>query len=148
MKYVKIVCAIVFTLIFTACSSSKNVVKLSNGKSIDQRLAGTWYGSQKNQQTEGVETKWVMNRKEDGTYVIDFQNTQNGEVSESTETGTWWVKGNKFYEQHEEGNTDIYFYEVLNEDRIKFKSKKLSVSSEVDTYEFIDTRKKMGGIKG
>ena len=110
---------------------------------IDNRLVGVWSGSEKDQQIDGVEKKWDMTRNADGTFVLDFAFTQNGRTQETQETGNWWVKGNKFYEYHEEsGKTDVYTYSVLSENQIKFKSQSISVGMNNDSYEFTDTRKK------
>lgn len=64
------------------------------------------------------------------------------ESNEHTEKGNWWVKNGKFYEFHDDsGETDIYKYEVLDNNRIKFISKQINVEMNTESYEFIDTRK-------
>ena len=126
-----------------AISCSTQMTTLENGKKIDNRLVGVWSGSEKDQQIDGVSKKWDMTRNADGTFILDFVFTQNGRTQETQETGNWWIKGNKFYEYHEEsGKTDVYTYSVLNENQIKFKSQSISVGMNNDSYEFTDTRKK------
>ena len=39
------------------------------------------------------------------------------------------------------GETDIYKYDVLDENRIKFISKQIKIEMTNESYEFIDTRK-------
>lgn len=60
-----------------------------------------------------------------------------------TEFGKWWVKDNKFYEYHEDSeSTDVYEFQILNENQIKFKAFNMAFEQQNETYEFIDTRKK------
>lgn len=129
------------TLTF-ALSCSNKLITLENGKKIDQRLIGTWIGSEKDKQIEGAEKSWEMIRKIDGTFVLDFKLNDAGEIIEFTETGNWWVENGKFYEYHDDsGKTDIYDYIVLDENRIKFISILINVEMNSENYEFIDTRK-------
>jgi len=53
----------------------------------------------------------------------------------SIEKGKWWIDGNRFYEIAPDvmEEADIYQFEILNEDEIRFKST-------VKDYEFIDRR--------
>lgn len=82
-----------------------------------------------------------MNRYDDGNFTITFTTNYLGDEQVSVEEGKWWTKKNKFYEYHNESKkTDIYEYHVLDDDNIKFKSIKISLEMEVDSYEFTDTR--------
>ena len=106
---------VVMLMTFFVVSCSTQYKTLENGMKIDNRLVGVWSGSEKDQQIDGVEKKWDMTRNADGTFVLDFAFTQNGRTQETQETGNWWVKGNKFYEYHEEsGKTDVYTYSVFS----------------------------------
>jgi hypothetical protein len=138
MKY--IIVYLLFALLFVACSPKSSNTQNRN-ESIDTRLVGTWYGSEKNQQIADTEKKWVMDRRADGTYNIKFEFIENGISEKNEEFGIWWVKGDKFYEK---GSTtkkaDIYTYEVINADQIKFKSVNLTLPTNTNEYEFIDTR--------
>jgi len=110
----------------------------------DARLVGVWTGSEKDNQIEGVSKEWEMTRNTDGTFVLDFRVIQKGKKMQShIEKGKWWVRDNKFYEYHEDSEmTDVYTFEVLNGNQIKFKEYNLSVDQNKSNYEFIDTRKK------
>lgn len=132
---------IAFSLaILNSCST--NFINLDNGKKIDSRLVGTWIGSEKDKQIEGAEKSWEMVRKSDGTFVLDFQFTVNGRTRKHIETGNWWIEKGKFHEFHNESEkTDIYKYEVLDANKVKFKSEFISVEMNTESYEFIDTRK-------
>ncbi len=128
---------------FVVISCASQLTTLSNGKKIDNRLTGIWTGSEKDEQIEGVEKKWNMTRNHDGTFLLDFEYTQDGLTQNTQESGSWWVEGDKFYEYHEDsGKTDVYSYTVLNKDQIKFKSESISVGMNNDDYEFVDTRSK------
>ncbi len=130
-------------LSYLVISCTGKFTTLSNGNKIDKRLTGIWTGFEKDQQIEGLEKKWNMTRNADGTFLLDFEFTQDGTTQSTQEAGTWWVEGDKFYEFHEDsGETDVYTYTVLNENQIKFKSEKMSVGMNNNAYEFVDTKLK------
>lgn len=132
--------AVIFSICMISCGSS--ISTLPNGKQIDPRLAGEWVGSETDNQMEGMKKEWIMTRKKDGTFVLDFTFTKDGESHKNVEEGTWWIKDGKFHENHEDsGMTDIYTYEVLDKNHIKFKSVDISIDMNKESYEFIDTRK-------
>ncbi len=110
----------------------------------DSRLVGIWTGSEKDNQEEGLSKEWTMTRNADGTFFLDFKTKmKGGKTDRFTEKGKWWVKDNKFYEYHEESDmTDVYTFEVLNINQIKFKVFEMSFDQNNNEYEFIDTRKK------
>jgi hypothetical protein len=133
--------AIIFNLLLLSCSSK--IKTLANQKQIDTNLVGIWAGSEIDMQEAGMKKEWEMNRKDDGTYEIDFVFYKDGEKDESSETGTWWVENGKFFELHDVSKqADVYDYVVIDKNNIKFKSVKMA-STEMNTksYEFIDTRK-------
>lgn len=141
MKLITNYIAVIFCSLFLI-SCGTTATTLSNGKQIDKRLAGEWAGSETDKQIEGMQKKWVMTRNTDGTFVLDFTFTQDGETNKNIETGTWWIQDGKFYEAHSEsGMTDIYTYDVLDKNHIKFRAVKSSMDMNTDSYEFIDTRK-------
>lgn len=136
---VKILLGAFTAILFLSCSS--HFVRLENGKSIDSRLVGSWVGSEKDKQYENVEKSWNMIRKSDGTFSIDFKYTIDGETQEFSETGNWWIEKGTFYEYHDVSEkTDIYKYQVLDENRIKFTSVLMSLEMNQEVYEFIDTK--------
>lgn len=141
---VKKVILIGTVIVFLALSSCKTTTSLSNGqlKRLDKALIGKWVGSETGNQLEDVKREWEMTRNSDGTFVLNFKTYFADDISEDTETGYWWTKNGKFYEYHSGEKTDIYFYEVLNENEVKFIAKKIKAYFEGDaSYEFIDTRK-------
>ncbi|MGG5578306.1 lipocalin family protein [Myroides sp. C15-4] len=134
-------------LFFTSCGS--HLITVNNEKQIDKRLVGTWGGSEKDEQMEGLEKQWEMQRKADGTFVLDFSYKLDGNANNGIEKGNWWVENGKFYEFHEySGQTDVYQYEVLDKNRIKFSAEKISVDMATENYTFIDTRKKTNVQEG
>ncbi|MDN3605915.1 hypothetical protein [Kaistella yonginensis] len=127
-------------VLLTACTSY--LTQVASGKKIDNRLVGVWVGSEKDKQIEGIHKNWEMNRRADGTFTLDFQFSQNGQVLQTIETGNWWIEKGKFYEFHQEsGQTDAYDYTVLGPNQVKFKAIAISIEMNADSYEFIDTRK-------
>lgn len=104
------------------------------------KFVGSWKGSEKDNQTEGTTKYWIQNRYKDGTFVLIFTTVNNCEVEHLAEKGKWWIKDGIFYELHNDGKTDTYTYEILDDNQIKFKAKNLSLDFENSTYEFIDTR--------
>ncbi|GGH42498.1 hypothetical protein GCM10007423_39190 [Dyadobacter endophyticus] len=129
-------------LLFALTSCSNGLTKISSGKKIDDRLVGVWAGSEQDQQIEGAQKIWKMTRNDDGTFLLNFKTIIKGESDEFTEKGNWWVKNGKFYEFHDNsGETDIYKYEVLDNNRIKFISKQINIEMNTESYQFIDTRK-------
>ncbi len=110
----------------------------------DNRFVGVWIGAEKDNQEEGMSKEWTMTRNADGSFLLDFKTKRKGyKPDRFTEKGKWWIKDKKFYEYHENsGMTDVYTFEVLNENQIKFKVFDLSFDQNNNSYEFIDTRKK------
>lgn len=132
-----------FIIMFLSLGVIKGqLTKLPNGKQVDKRLTGEWIGSETDNQIDGVHKDWIMTRKKDGTFVLDFTFKKDGEEHNSIETGSWWIEDGKFYEAHSEsGMTDIYTYEVLDKNHVKFRSFDISIDMNKEVYEFIDTRK-------
>ncbi len=124
-----------------ACSSSKNLVKLTNDRIIDTRLVGTWTGEEKDQQIKGLTKKWVMTRNDKGVFKLDFTMIVEGKENKTVEEGEWWIENGVFHEYHYESDkTDTYKYSMLNDKQVKFKSINLALPFAVDTYEFTDTK--------
>lgn len=108
---------------------------------IDKKLVGLWKGSEKDQQIDGMEKLWVMDRKEDGTFTLIFTTVQNCEINQHIEKGQWWVENGEFHELHfNSGNTDVYTYEVPDKSHIKFKSQNMSMDMINNEYSFVDTK--------
>ncbi|REC45102.1 hypothetical protein [Chryseobacterium sp. 5_R23647] len=108
---------------------------------IDKKLVGIWKGGEKDQQIEGVEKLWVMDRKQDGTFTLIFTTVQNCEINQHVEKGQWWIENGEFHELHfDSGNTDVYTYQLLDNSHVKYKAKSLSMEMADKEYTFIDTK--------
>ncbi|AQY23194.1 hypothetical protein CYV15_07420 [Riemerella anatipestifer] len=141
-SYMKLRNLIIFSILVLMNSCSTQLTTLPNGKQVDKRFVGTWTGSENGQQIDGMSKSWEMKRFEDGTFILDFTYTQFGESENLQETGNWWVENGKFNEFHDEsGKTDVYQYEIINKNQIRFISESISVDMNTDKYEFVDTRK-------
>jgi len=126
---------VLFLLIITSQFS------FSQEKKLDPRLYGSWYGTEKDQEQVGVVKNWIMHRFEDGTFILLFTAVEDGEVSNSTDSGKCWSEGNIFYEYHNSSKkTDVYTFQVLDEKHVKFKIKSTELKLANKDYEFIDTR--------
>lgn len=114
----------------------------TNQSKLDTRLVGTWKGSEKNNQVAGVQKTWIMTRKGNGTYKIEFSmKDEDGNNKTITEKGKWWTTGNEFYEKYEGSEIPtIYTYKVLDNKTIYFKLKSSEDDFENENYEFVDTK--------
>ncbi len=109
--------------------------------SLDPKMFGSWKGSEKDQQFEGVERHWIQHRFEDGTFVLLFTMLENGKMRSFAEKGKWWIENGEFHEFHNNsGLTDVYTYQFIDDDHVKFKAKFLAADMDNENYEFIDTR--------
>lgn len=128
----------VFVLLISSCSS---ISTLADGKKIDKQLVGFWEGSENDKQLEGMKKEWKMTRNSDGTFLLSFKTSYEGEVDEFTEAGKWWVEGTTFYEYHSNSEkTDHYKYTVLNKDEVKFEMISTELEFANTNYVFIDKR--------
>jgi hypothetical protein len=111
-------------------------------RKIDQRLVGSWSGSDLGHQQKGVNMYWLQSRNPDGTFVsLIIAIDKKGKVENIAEKGKWWVENDVFYELHfVSGDTDTYTYEVLDEEHIKFKLKSTALNMANSNYEFVDTK--------
>lgn len=108
---------------------------------IDERLVGIWSGSEKDQQAEGLETRWVQHRYKTGKKITYFTYIYQGRESHSVNKGKWWTKDGLFYETTPRGKKpDIFTYEVIDRNHVLFKAVKVSEDLANQSYQFIDTR--------
>lgn len=133
--------ALVTLALLTQCATTKT----SNSKlpsNLDERLLGSWSGSEKNQLIEGVESTWVQHRFENGEFILLAIYSEFGEIIHSgAEKGKWWIDNGLFYELHySSGKTDIYEYEIIDANQVRFRAKEMSFETNAEVYEFIDTR--------
>lgn len=140
MKKIRFFLAIMslISLVFTSCSTNKAI---TNRNQIDERLVGVWQGSEKDQQISGMEKKWEVNRKKNGTFSLIFTTIYEGETDKFIEKGKWWVDGNTFFEYHNiSGETDTYKFTVLNDEQVKFEMTNTNIDFAELNYSFIDTK--------
>ena len=122
-------------LSFLAFSQSKNVTK----NKIDQKLVGTWKGSEVDQQMVGVTKHWVFSRFADGTFSMMYVTAQDCDINSHVETGQWWVEKGQYHELHYvSGKTDIYTYSFPTNKTVTYKVVDSAFVGE--TYEFTDTK--------
>lgn len=128
MKKIILTFSILFLLSFTI--QTKN----------DPKLIGTWKGSEKNNQIDGVSKNWIMIRKSNGTYKIKFSTKdEEGNSQSFEEKGKWWTSGSQLFEQYEGSDKPaVYTYKILDEKTIHFKISDTEFNN--NNYEFIDTK--------
>lgn len=131
---------ILFTLVVLLMSSwsyGQDGVPIGT-KTYDAKLVGCWKGSEIGQQQKGWRKYWVSCRSSDGISTLLFiAIDEDGEVTQETENGKWWVENGKYYELHNfDGVIDSYDYEVIG-DSVKFKSIEI-LGKKDSTYTFFD----------
>ena len=129
---------LVFVVLISLLTVSFTIVK--ENKKDEKKFVGSWIGYEKDNQREGLTKHWVQNRYKDGTYILMFTTIENCEVEHMVERGKWYTKDGLFYEYHNDGKTDIYYYEVIDDNHIKFKAKQMGIEQNNEQYEFIDTK--------
>lgn len=127
---------ITFLLFYCVASSAQ-----TSQSKIDSRFVGTWSGSENGQQREGLQKHWVQHRFADGNFILLFTTiSEDGEVESFAEKGKWWIEDGNFHELHfVSGETDVYSYQFLDDDHVRFKAKKIIESAD-GNYEFSDER--------
>lgn len=141
MNKFTLVLGIIVSLTIISCSTSKQLSQRQINE-LDKALVGVWIGSEIGQQLKDIKREWEMVRNEDGTFILFFKTYYPTYTYEHEETGYWWTKNGRFYEHHTGYHTDVYQYQVLNENEVMFTAIKLKSYSESDgTYIFIDKRK-------
>ncbi len=104
----------------------------------DSKLVGIWKGSETNRQIDGIEKHWILERFENGKYVIMFTIKEDCDIRTSTEKGEWWTNEGKYFERSGSNSpVDIYNYEIKNNKTINFRSVKLNGVDKSD-YNFSD----------
>ncbi|QOW10817.1 hypothetical protein Q73A0000_10755 [Kaistella flava (ex Peng et al. 2021)] len=131
----KVFLSFLMCLSFLAFSQSKNSTK----NKIDQKLVGTWKGSETDQQVQGMTKYWVLTRFADGTFSMMYVTSRDCEINSQVETGQWWVEKGEYHELHfVSGNTDVYTYSFPTKNTVKYKV--VDSAYVGDTYEFTDTK--------
>lgn len=137
MKHILI--STIFLFFFNSLSAQ---TRDSTSNKLDARFFGSWSGSEKGAEWEGVSKYWIQHRAGDGTFLLLFTIIgKKGEVQNFAEKGKWWVDNGIFYELHfASGKTDTYSFDILDNEHIKFKLKSTDINFANENYEFIDTR--------
>lgn len=134
MKKITMILLFVFAISSTFAQDS--------AKKTDPKLFGTWSGSEVDGQIKGMTKNWIMHRFEDGTFVLLFTTVKGSKITNFAEKGRWWIdEDGLFNEFHNISElTDIYIYQIIDNNNVKFKAKKVSIEMAADSYEFIDKR--------
>jgi hypothetical protein len=116
-------------------------IQPNDDKKLKNTLVGTWSGSEEGNQAKGVTKYWIQNRDKNGTFILMFTAITECKVVNWVEKGKWWIKDGLFYEVTE-GNEkpDVYEVKILEDGKINFKAKVLTVEFENEEYEFTETR--------
>lgn len=131
----KVFLSFLMCLSFLAFSQTKKVQK----NKIDDKLVGTWKGSESDKQMEGLTKYWILSRFADGTFSMMFTTEQNCKINTHVETGQWWVQNGQYHELHfVSGNTDVYTYSFPTAKTVKYKTVESTMVGE--SYEFTDTK--------
>jgi hypothetical protein len=135
MNKTKIVLALILVLVLhTGCSTIDKRPPRDVPEDIKRIFIGTWEGEHVN--SEGrTERTWIQKRSADGTYRIAFVHYTAKGVRKTKRQGKWWLEGDRFHEISPDvmKKPDVYEFEILSEDEIRFKSV-------VKDYEFSDKR--------
>ena len=133
----KLAILILTSILLFSCATTKT----SDDNKLKSKLIGTWSGSEEDNQIQGVTKYWIQIRSKNGTFTKLFTSIQNCEVESHIEKGKWWVKDGVFYEKFKgDGMTDSYSIEVIDDNNLKFKAKKLSLEFDNKEYEFSEIR--------
>jgi len=115
--------------------------KASDDKKLKNILIGTWSGSEEGQQIKGVTKYWVQERKKNGTLILMYTAITECKAINLVERGKWWIKDGLFYEVMDGSDKpDIYEVKILEDGKIHFKAKVLTIEFENEAYEFTETR--------
>jgi len=95
----------ILTLLLSGCTSSTSsnsvIAKVKPNLTLSQEktwqlMQGKWYGDQSTD--DNGKREWLVERYPDGTYKIDFRQTnKDGTKNDSTEVGQWGVSGNIYF---------------------------------------------------
>ena len=99
----------------------KNIAFIRNCKA-DPRFVGVWRGTDHGKFFKGETNSWVVSRKSDGTFHINFKTIHEDEsVSYSEDVGYWGIKDNEYFEYREsDEKKDQYTFVFLSNDSIHF----------------------------
>lgn len=136
MKYKIVLLVLAAFLTFSFVSLQPN-----DDKKLKNTLIGIWSGSEEGYQIKGVTKYWVQERKKDGTLILMYTAITECKAINLVERGKWWIKDGLFYEVMDGSDKpDIYEVKILEDGKIHFKAKVLTIEFENEAYEFTETR--------
>lgn len=136
----KLLLSLLFIAFIFALNYQPYFAQSNSDRYLDESLIGIWKGIESNQQIEGMEKLWEMTRYPDGTYSIKFKIDFRGFISESKEEGEWWIEDGKYHEKHSNSQiTDIYDFELLDGNKIRFELLESPSQFNNENYQFVDT---------
>jgi hypothetical protein len=110
-------------------------------KTNDPSFVGSWNGAEKNMQKMGLVKYWIQNRLADGTFLLIATTIEDDVVKNYSEKGKWWVADGKFYEQYfSSKTTNVYAYDVIDDNHIKYEGTKLGPDFEKKDHEFSESK--------
>jgi hypothetical protein len=116
-------------------------IKTSDDDKLKNKLIGSWSGSEEGYQIKGVTKYWVQERKKNGTLILMYTAITECKAINLVERGKWWIKDGLFYEVMDGSDKpDIYEVKILEDGKIHFKAKVLTIEFENEAYEFTETR--------
>jgi hypothetical protein len=135
MTKTRIVLALILVMLLQpGCSTTQKSPPKNVPEDIRRMFVGIWEGEYVNNEGRKERT-WIQTRSADGTFSIVFVHHTEKGIYKTRGRGKWWLEGDRFYEISPDvmKKPDVYQFEILSEDEIRFKS------VEKD-YEFIDKR--------
>jgi len=113
----------------------------NSDKKFKNILIGTWSGSEEGNQIKGVTKYWIQERNKNGTFMLMYTAITDCKAVNLIEKGKWWIKDGLFYEMTEDSDKpDIYEVTILEDGKIHFKAKVLTIEFENGNYEFTETK--------
>ncbi|MFM9825872.1 hypothetical protein [Flavobacterium sp.] len=136
MKNKLLVVAISSFLLFSFVTIQPN-----DDKKIKKKIIGTWSGSEEGNQIKGVTKYWIQERKKNGTFILMYTAITDCKAVNLVEIGKLWIKDGLFYEKTDTNNDpDVYEVKILEDGKIHFKAKVLTIEFDNEEYEFTETR--------
>ena len=133
------------TLFLTILLSCLGVNACAESPSTDRdKFVGEWSGEYIHK-NKNRKDSWIQTRTAEGTFKLVYEVYQYGVLS-STEIneGTWWLKGDYFYEKQNGAHdkADKYSYQLIGNTKIKFTeiTTNEKTSELIEGYSFTDTR--------
>lgn len=89
-------------------------------KTMDKNLVGFWSSTIEKTKEDPIDGTLIMNRKNDGTFILYFELINNKDSIYTKEGGKWWTENGNYYEVLDRLKyDDVYTYKQKN-DQIYF----------------------------